>query len=86
MPPRAAGHEDLMILWGYVWAGLMFVTAAANGLVALEFTRAWPAFIAVFPLASKLALFAVQYASVRRVIIRRRAAGWGAAQPQVQGA
>lgn len=71
MPARGAGHEDLMVGWGYAWAGLMFLTAAANAVIALRFPSAWPGFIAVFPAASKVALFAIQYASVRRVIIRR---------------
>jgi intracellular septation protein A len=75
LPPRALGHaEDLMIAWGYVWAGLMFLTGAANLVVALWFTAAWPAFLAVVPMASKLGLFAIHYVSVRRVVRRRIAA------------
>jgi hypothetical protein len=38
---------------------------------ALWFTKQWPAFLAIFPMPSKLALFAVQYASVRYVVTRR---------------
>ena len=79
MPARRKDHADLMIRWGYVWAGLMFLTAALNAVVALEFTHAWPGFIAFFPLPSKLALFAVQYVTIRRTIIRRETA---AALPQ----
>jgi intracellular septation protein len=65
--------EDRMTAFGYVWAGLMFLTAAANLIVALAFTASWPAFIAVFPLSTKIALFAVQYVSIR-VTIRARSA------------
>lgn len=72
LPPRATGHaEDLMIAWGYVWAALMALTGMANLLVALWFTAAWPAFLAVVPMATKLGLFAIQFASVRYVVGRR---------------
>jgi intracellular septation protein A len=72
LPPVAQGHgDDLMIRWGYVWSGLMALTALANGVVAIWFTPAWAAFIAVVPLASKLGLFAIQYVSLR-IVIRRR--------------
>jgi intracellular septation protein A len=74
MPAAGKGHEDLMIFWGYVWAGLMFATAAANALIAAEYSRAWPAFIAIFPLPSKLILFGIQYLSIRQTIIRRETA------------
>lgn len=81
LPPIAQGMaEDLVIGWGYAWSGLMFATGLANAVVALRFTAAWPAFIAVVPLASKLILFAAQYASLRAVIRARRAAQ-AAAQP-----
>jgi intracellular septation protein len=71
--------EDRMTAFGYVWAGLMFLTAAANLVVALAFTANWPAFIAIFPISTKIALFAVQYVSIRAAIRARleslRAAG-----------
>lgn len=70
--------EDRMTAFGYVWAGLMFLTAAANLVVALAFTANWPAFIAIFPLSTKVALFAVQYVSIR-IAIRSRLAGLHAA-------
>lgn len=69
MPEIARRHgEPLMIRWGYAWAGLMVFTGLANAVVALWFTKEWPAFIALFPLPSKLALFAIQYVSVRHVV------------------
>ena len=75
MPPIVIGRaEGLMIGWGYAWAGLMFVTAALNAVIALRFTAQWPLFVAVFPAASKIGLFAVQYASIRYIMRRRRAA------------
>lgn len=72
MPPIAAGRgEDVMVVFGYVWAGLMFVSGVANAVVAVAFTDHWVAFMAIFPTASKIALFAVQYLTMRTVIRRR---------------
>jgi intracellular septation protein len=72
LPPIAGEHGGpLMIRFGYVWAGLMFVTSAANALIAWKFTALWPAFVAVVPLTSKLLLFAVQYITVRRFVEHR---------------
>lgn len=62
-----------MTVFGYVWAGLMFLTAAANVIVVLAFAAAWPLFIAAFPLGTKIALFGVQYASIRNAIRSRLA-------------
>jgi len=64
-PEELALVEDLMTSFGYVWAGLMFLTGGANLVVALAFTPWWPAFIGAFPLGSKLALFALQFTVVR---------------------
>ena len=72
MPPIAAGHgEDVMVVFGYVWAGLMFASGIANAVVAVTFTDHWVAFMAIFPTASKIALFAVQYVTMRTVVRRR---------------
>jgi intracellular septation protein A len=72
VPPIAAGHvTDVMTAFGYVWAGLMFATGAANAVVAVGWPQWWPAFIAVVPLGSKAVLFAVQYLCVRTVAKRR---------------
>jgi intracellular septation protein len=72
MPPVAAGHgEDVMIRFGYVWAGLMLVTAVANAVFAIALTTHWVQFMAIFPMASKLVLFGVQYAVTRHIVRRR---------------
>ena len=63
--------EDRMTAFGYVWAGLMFLIAAANLIVVLAFTASWPAFIAIFPISTKIALFAVQYSIIRSAIRNR---------------
>lgn len=72
LPPIAAGHgDDVMVVFGYVWAGLMFVSGVANAVVAVAFTAHWVVFMAIFPTASKVALFAVQYLTMRTVVRRR---------------
>jgi len=73
MPPQGREHlgDEVMIGWGYVWSGLMFVTAALNAVLALTLSfPAWSLFIAVFPAASKVALFAVQFAVIRAQAVR----------------
>lgn len=71
MPPIAVGHsEAAMVSFGYVWAGLMALTAVANLVIAVSFPSLWPAFLAIFPTASKVILFAVQFATVRHLTIR----------------
>lgn len=73
LPPAAREYLDeaVMIRWGYVWAGLMFLTAALNAVFALGASLAiWSVFVAVFPAASKIALFAVQYLAIRAQAIR----------------
>jgi intracellular septation protein A len=73
LPPVARDHleDSVMIGWGYVWAGLMFVTAALNAFFALATSlEVWSAFVAIFPAASKVALFAIQYLAIRALSIR----------------
>lgn len=83
LPPVAAGHgEDVMVAFGYVWAGLMLFTAVANAVVAIAFTSHWVSFMAIFPMASKAALFAIQY-GVTRTIVRRRIIASGEAPQAV---
>ena len=69
MPSIARGHgEPLMIVFGYVWAGLMILTAASNLIIAIYAPALWPAYLATFPLGSKLALFAIQFLTVRAYV------------------
>ena len=64
------------MIFGYVWAGLMFATAAANLYVALNLDpKTWAWFVGVVPLASKLALFAIQYLTMRLIVRGRMRAG-----------
>jgi intracellular septation protein A len=84
LPPAAEGHgEAYMTVFGYVWAGLMFATGAANLVVAIWFSALWPAFLAVVPMASKIGLFAIQFVTVRTLVTRDvRRAEQAAAQAQ----
>jgi intracellular septation protein A len=78
VPPIALlWSRDVSIVFGYVWAGMMLLTAALNlALVAHGDPKLWAWFLGVFPLSSKLALFAVQYLTMRTITIMRvRAAG-----------
>jgi intracellular septation protein A len=72
--PAEAGEDgdDLVFVFGYIWSGLMFFTAAANLVLALGDPKLWVEFLAVFPLGSKLVLFFIQYAVMRVVITQRR--------------
>jgi intracellular septation protein len=76
LPADVVEHvADLQIGWGYAWSALMFATGAANALIAWSFPAAWPAFIAVAPLASKALMFAIHFGSVRYIGYRRYQAG-----------
>ena len=73
MPPVARERiPDLVILFGYVWAGLMFASAALNVVLAFTLTPGqWALAMAVWGPCSKLALFLVQF-PVMKLIGRRR--------------
>ena len=73
MPPRALEFvPDLTVTFGYVWAGLMFFSAALNLVLALDLdvTR-WGIALSVWGIASKTTLFFFQY-GVMKFIGRRR--------------
>jgi intracellular septation protein len=76
LPPVALDWSaDVTAAFGYAWAALMFATGAANLYLAMQGDpKAWAWFLGVFPLASKLVLFAVQYLTTRFVVVGRRRA------------
>jgi intracellular septation protein A len=89
MPPEGRAYipTRLIVAWGYVWAGLMFLTAAANLVIAVALGhKAWLLFVGAFPLASKLILFAINYVSVRHVAMRNARAEQAAMEAQPQAA
>ncbi len=76
MPQRALEYlPDLGIAFGYVWAGLMFASAAVNlGLALTLDMKSWGAAIATWGIASKAALILVQYGVMKSTGRRRRQA------------
>lgn len=73
LPPRVLEFvPDLGIAFGHVWAGLMFFSASLNLVLALNLgVTAWGAAISAWGVASKLALFFIQY-GVMKIVGRRR--------------
>jgi intracellular septation protein len=79
LPARAAPVADVATAFGYVWAGLMFATAALNIPLALTLdAKTWAAVWSIWGVASKIGLFLIQYAWMNAVG-RRRAAAAGVA-------
>jgi intracellular septation protein A len=77
MPPASRDYlpRRLIVAGGYVWSGLMFLTAGLNLFIALTMDhKVWLAFIGVFPLASKIGLFAIHYATFRLIALRNQRA------------
>ncbi len=73
MPPISRGRtpHSAVLIAGYGWAALMFVTAIANALFALyTSTATWAAFLAIFPTISKLIAFAITYVGMRWATLR----------------
>jgi len=73
MPPIAlATVPDLVYAFGFVWAGLMFASAALNVVLVLTLdATTWSAVISAYGIVSKVALFLIQYTAMN-VIGRRR--------------
>jgi intracellular septation protein A len=81
LPPIAQTTvPDLAVKFGYVWAGLMFFSAALNIALALAFEPAtWAAVKSAWAIGSKIALFLVQYAVMKSTGVRRAKAAMAAA-------
>jgi intracellular septation protein A len=73
LPPVAVGLvPDLANLFGFVWAGLMFVSAGVNLYAGLHMSPlAWAGFMSAWGIASKCVMFAVTYLTLRLVGRRR---------------
>jgi|SRR5579871_6118624 len=64
--------EHAALIAGYGWAALMFALAAVNLIVALtQPFYVWGWYVAVIPLAAKLAAISAQYLIMRSLVIRR---------------
>jgi intracellular septation protein A len=78
MPPAGLPYlpRSLIVGGGFAWAALMATTALLNLYFAFETSAAtWAAFLGVFPMASKLAAFAIHYTTFRYIGRRNAAAG-----------
>jgi intracellular septation protein len=63
---------DVAVVVGFVWAGLMFVSAMVNAFVALTCSVAtWALLMPIFGLVSKLTVFLVGFAAMRFIGRRR---------------
>jgi len=75
LPERARPVADVATTFGYVWAGLMFASAALNvGLALTLDAKTWAAVMSAWGLFSKIGLFLVQYGWMTAVGRRRAAA------------
>ncbi len=74
LPPVARELvQDIAVIFGYAWSGLMFFSAALNLVVAFNFNVVtWSATMSIWGLASKAAMFLVGYAVMRSVAVARR--------------
>lgn len=79
LPPIAVQTvSDIAYIYGFVWAGLMFGSAALNIVLAMTLDPiTWSAAMSIWGIASKAVLFLIQYATMT-MIGRRRAAARGA--------
>src|ERR1700737_3696327 len=82
LPPVAIEIvPDIAVIFGFVWAGLMFFSAALNLVMALNFSVVtWSAFMSIYGIVSKAALFLIGYATMRTIGVRRRRAQMALAQ------
>jgi intracellular septation protein A len=73
LPPVAIELvPDVAFIFGFVWAGLMFFSAALNLIVAFSFSVVtWSAFMSIYAIVSKAVLFLIQYATMRTIGRRR---------------
>lgn len=73
LPPIAiATVPDIAWFFGFAWAGLMFGSAALNIALALTLDPlAWSATMSIWGIVSKVALFLVQFVTMRTIGMRR---------------
>jgi intracellular septation protein A len=63
---------DVAVAVGYLWAGLMFASAAVNAYVALTFSVAtWALVMPTYGIVSKVVVFLAGFAALRLVARRR---------------
>jgi len=76
LPPVAMEIvPDVAFVFGFIWAVLMFVSAALNLVVALNYSVVtWSVFMSIYAIVSKAALFMIAYSTMRVIGRRRRRA------------
>ena len=74
LPPIAIELvPDIAVILGYAWSGLMFLSAALNLIVALNFSvMTWSVTMSIYGIASKVAMFLIGYAVMRTIGRARR--------------
>jgi intracellular septation protein len=85
LPPVALDVvPDIAFMFGFVWSGLMFFSAALNIIVALNFSVvAWASVMSIYAIVSKAVLFLISYVTMRYIGVRRRRAQMIRALPSV---
>jgi intracellular septation protein A len=70
LPPIAKEvGPDVCLIVGFVWAGLMFVSAAVNAVIALAYSvQTWAIVMPIYGVASKLIVFLAGFAAIRFTI------------------
>ena len=73
VPPIViAVASDVGLIAGFVWAAVMFVSAALNAFLALACTvQTWAEVMPAFGIVSKLVVFIGTYLAIRLTVVRR---------------
>ncbi len=65
--------RDIVVIFGFFWSGLMFLSAALNVIAAVNLSAEnWAGFMSLYGIVSKVSLLLLQYAVTRFVVARRR--------------
>jgi len=74
LPPIAIERlPDIAVICGYAWSGLMFLSAALNLIVALNFSVVtWSVTMSIYGIVSKAVMFLICYTVMRTVGAARR--------------
>ncbi|MGJ4940462.1 septation protein IspZ [Bradyrhizobium sp. HKCCYLS1011] len=68
----SAVASDVAVVVGFVWAGLMFVSAAVNAFGAMAWSLpTWAMIMPIFGIVSKLAVFVAGFLAIRFTVVRR---------------
>jgi intracellular septation protein len=73
---------DIAFVFGFIWSGLMFLSAVVNIVAALQLSfLAWTGFMSAYALSTKLGLFLIQYVTMRAIAMRRHRAAEAVGEP-----